>query len=94
MTFKQAFYPDTIFNSSHKMGEAKISLEKALAKFPDYETEEKCEYIWSGCFSASDGNEIRASFWSWKGGLTYCGLVSIWIKDDRYLDEFKRFIQA
>lgn len=91
------FKPDQTFNSSHKMGDAKISLEKALAKFPEPndETDDgKCEYSWSGSFTAKDGTVMRASFWDWKGGLTVGMGVSIWVSNLRYLDEFKRFIEA
>jgi hypothetical protein len=91
------FIPDTSFNSSHKMGDASISLTRALEKFPnpnDSESDGKCEYSWSGSFIASDGTKIRASFWDWKGGLRAgCG-VSIWVDDSKYLDEFRKFIQA
>lgn len=92
MTFK----PDQTFNSSHKMYEAVISHEKALAKFPEPNDENcdgKCEFSWSGSYTAKDGTEMRASFWDWKGSLR-CGFVSIWVDKPEYLQEFKQFIEA
>jgi hypothetical protein len=79
------------------MGEAKITLDKALAKFPNPDTEDgdgKVEFLWSGSFIAADGVEMRASFWCWKGSLRYGGYVSIWLDKPEYLPEFKRFIEA
>jgi hypothetical protein len=93
MTFK----PDTEFNSSHKMGDAKITLEKALAKFPEFNDENcdgKVEHSWSGSFTAADGTIHRASFWNWKGGLRMGYGVSIWVDKPEYLQEFKQFIEA
>ena len=90
------FVPDTIFNPSHKMEEAKISLDKALSKFPDPETDSgdgKVAYHWSGAFTASDGTVMRASFWDWKQGLEACSRVSIWVSNEKYLQEFKKFIE-
>jgi hypothetical protein len=89
------FTTDLDFNSSHKQGDAKISLDKALAKFGETnESCDKCDYIWSGSFTANDGATVRASLWDWNGSLTHAGYVSIWVSDKKYLDEFKRFIQA
>jgi hypothetical protein len=93
MTFK----PDTTFNSSHKMGDARITLEKALAKFPEHNDasdDGKVEHGWSGSFKAKDGTEMRASFWCWKGSLRWGNQVSIWVDKPEYLVEFKRFIEA
>ena len=93
MTFK----PDTTFNSSHKMGEAGITLAKALAKFTepnDRNDDGKCEFSWSGSYTAKDGTTMRASFWCWKGSLRHGGYVSIWVGNEKYLDEFKRFVEA
>ena len=93
MTFK----PDQTFNSSHKMGDAKITLDKALAKFPepnDSNDDGKVEHSWSGSFTATDGTVMRASFWNWKGSLRYGGYVSTWVDKPDYLDEFKKFIEA
>jgi hypothetical protein len=93
MTFK----PDQTFNSSHKMDGASIGRTKALAKFPepnDSNDDGKCEFSWSGSFTAKDGTVMRASFWDWKGGLSQgCG-VSIWVDKPKYLQEFKEFIEA
>jgi len=93
MTFK----PDTIFNSSCKLGDAKITLDKALAKFPNPDTEDgdgKAAFMWNGSFKAMDGTTMRASFWCWKGSLRHCGIVSIWVDNPMYLLVFKRFIEA
>lgn len=93
MTFK----PDTTFNSSHKMGEAKISLDKALIKFPEHNDasdDGKVEHGWSGSFKAKDGTEMRASFWCWKGSLRHGGYVSLWVSNQMYLPEFIRYIEA
>lgn len=91
------FKPDQTFNSSHKMGEANITLQKALAKFPepnDSNDDGKCEFSWSGSFKAKDGTEMRASFWDWKQSLRHGGYVSIWVDKPDYLMEFKKFIEA
>lgn len=90
------FKPDTIFNGSHKMGSATISLKKALAKFPETNEDdcEKVEYSWSGSFTASDGTVLRVSFWDYKGTLRMSNQVSLWISNPAYLDEFKRYIEA
>ena len=91
------FIPDQTFNSSHKMGDARITLSKALAKFPNPETEDgdgKVEFQWSGSFVAADGTKMRASFWCWKGSLRWGNQVSIWVDKPEYLPEFKRFIEA
>ena len=93
MTFK----PDQTFNSSHKMGEASISLQKALAKFPEPNTDDgdgKVEFQWSGRYVTKDATVIRASFWDWKNSLRHGGYVSIWVSNEKYLDEFKRYIEA
>jgi len=90
------FISDEIFNSSHKMDEAKIRLETALERFPSYEGESgdnKSEFSWSGVFVTSSGKRIRASFWDWKGGLRYSNVVSIWVNDYNYLNEFKSFLE-
>jgi hypothetical protein len=91
------FKPDTIFNSSYKMGDAKISYDRIMAKFPESNCDDdcgKCEFSWSGAFTAADGTVMRASFWDWKGGLRHGFGVSIWVSDYRYLTEFKRFIES
>jgi hypothetical protein len=93
MTFK----PDTTFNGSHKMGEAKINLNYALGKFGDGNDscgDGKCEFSWSGSFTASDGTEMRASFWDWKGSLRHGSYMSIWVDKPEYLQEFTEFIEA
>jgi hypothetical protein len=91
------FTTDHEFNSSHKMGEASISLDKALIRLgepSDTDVDGKCEYQWDGQFTASDGTTMRASAWDWKGGLRAgCG-VSIWVSNPAYLIDFKKFIQA
>lgn len=89
------FKPDHKFNSSHKMDEAKISLDKALKEFGEGDTEcEKVEHLWSGSFTAKDGTVMRAAFWDWKGGLRMGFGVSIWVDKPEYLPEFKQFIEA
>ncbi len=91
------FKPDTIFNSSCKMGDAKISRDRALAKFPEpneCDVDGKVEFSWSGTFTAADGTVMRASFWDWKGSLKWGDQVSIWVDKPEYLPEFKRFVEA
>lgn len=91
------FKPDTTFNSSHKMGDAKITLAKALEKFGEGDTDDcdgKVANYWGGSFTTQDGTVRRASFWNWKGSLNYGGYVSVWISKPEYLPEFIRFIEA
>jgi len=93
MTFK----PDQTFNSSHKMGDARITLAKALTKFPEPNiptSDGKVEFDWSGSFTAKDGTVMRASFWDWKGSLKWGNYVSIWVDKPEYLAEFKKFVEA
>jgi hypothetical protein len=94
MTFK----PDQTFNSSHKMGDAKITFAKAIAKFgtgnDESDGDGKVENSWSGTFTANDGTVHRASFWNWKKGLNYGAGVSVWISNEKYLPEFTRYIEA
>lgn len=90
------FTPDTTFNESHKMGDAKISLDYALGKFGEGNSEscEKVEFSWSGKFVAKDGSEHRASFWDWKCGLRDCNTVSVWVDNPMYLPEFIKYIET
>jgi hypothetical protein len=88
------FISDDIFNPSHKMGEAKMSLATTLERFPDYKSGcDKCAFSWSGIFVTSSGERVRASFWDWKGSLRYAGYVSIWVSDYNYLNEFQSFLE-
>lgn len=93
MTFKI----DNRFNSSHKMGEAKINYHYALGKFGEGETDSgdgKCSNLWEGEFTALDGTVMRASMWDYKGSLLYAGYVSVWVSNPAYLDEFIKWIQT
>jgi hypothetical protein len=91
------FTPDTTFNESRKMGDARISLECALAKFDKGNAgcdDGKVEFSWSGKFVAKDGSNHRASFWDWKGGLRSGHGVSVWIDNPMYLPEFIKYIET
>lgn len=93
MTFK----PDSEFNPSHKMGDARINYNYAIGKFGEGDTSNcdgKCSNHWSGSFTAKDGTVMRASFWDWKGGLKAGYGVSIWVSNGKYLDEFKKWIEG
>ena len=93
MTFK----PDQTFNPSYKMSEAKITRQCALLKFHepnDSSDADKCEFSWSGSYTAKDGTLMRASLWDWKGSLRWGNQVSIWVDKPEYLHEFKQFVEA
>lgn len=92
MTFK----PDTTFNSSHRMDVVAINRNYALGKFGEgngASDDGKCEFSWSGSFTAADGTVMRASFWDFKGSLN-AGYVSVWVDNAKYLQEFKDWIKV
>ena len=93
MTFKR----DDKFNSSFKMGEAKVPYINTIANFGSGDTSNcdgKVPNLWSGSFKARNGTVMRASFWNWNGGLIIGEGVSVWVSNPKYLTEFIKFLES
>lgn len=91
-----SFKTDLTFNSSHKMDNAAVSWDKLhykLGQASEYNGD-KSDAYWGGTFTANDGKVMRASVWDWKGALKAGYGASIWVDEAKYIDEFKRWLEA
>lgn len=86
-----SFKFDDIFISSYVMMRVEgVSYDALVARFgfgDGYDT-------WNGTFTSKDGSEMRASFWSHNDSLYNAGMISVWIRDNMYLQEFADFIKG
>jgi hypothetical protein len=82
-------------NSSHKMGDAAASEDRLIDLLGHGETDgDKSDRFWEGIMTANDGTEVQASAWDWKGGMRAGAGVSIWVGNEKYLKEWKNFLET
>jgi hypothetical protein len=83
-----SFTPSTEFHSSWKMGEAFVSLDRAIEILGEGEGlsgDDKCENTWAGFLTLETGETVNVCAWDWNGSIhEYKPRVCIWVQSGKH----------